>query len=78
MVKYNKGDVIKMAKAIKREVVNEEDDKTVIYMIIGFCAGVLISLMFFEYYWAGVGGGTGMLVGIIISTIVDYKKQKIK
>lgn len=60
-----------MAKDVKREI-SEEDDKTIIYMIVGFCVGVIISLIFFEYYWLGVGGGAGMLVGILISTLVDY------
>ena len=77
MLEYNKGDVIKMAKVVKRDMV-EEDDKTIYYMIIGFVVGALISLAFFEYYWVGVGGGTGMLLGIIVSTIVDYCKAKDK
>ncbi len=64
-----------MAKAIKR-VEAEEDDKTIIYMIVGFCIGALIALIFFEYYWVGVGGGAGMLAGILISTLVDYNKAK--
>jgi len=65
-----------MAKAVKREVIKEEDDKTIYYMLIGFGVGALVSLLFFEYYWVGVGGGTGMLLGIILSAIVDYTKAK--
>jgi Ca2+/Na+ antiporter len=61
-----------MAKVTKRE----ETDKTVIYMIVGFCIGALIALIFFEYYWIGVGGGIGMLLAILVSTFVDYKKAK--
>ena len=64
-----------MATRVKREAV-EEDDKTIIYMIVGFCVGALISLLFFEYYWVGVGGGAGMLIGIIASSVVDYMKAK--
>ena len=56
----------------------ENDDKTIYYMIIGFVVGALVSLAFFEYYWVGVGGGTGMLLGIIVATIVDYAKAKSK
>lgn len=56
----------------------EDDDKTIYYMIIGFVVGALVSLAFFEYYWVGVGGGTGMLLGIIVATIVDYSKAKRK
>lgn len=70
-----------MAKAVKRgkaeiEAIKEEDDKTIIYMIVGFCVGAIVALIFFEYYWVGVGGGAGMLLGILISTVVDYKKAK--
>ncbi len=70
-----------MAKAVKRgktevEAIKEEDDKTIIYMIVGFCVGAIIALIFFEYYWVGVGGGAGMLLGILVSTVVDYKKAK--
>ena len=70
-----------MAKAVKRgkaeiEAIKEEDDKTIIYMIVGFCFGAIVALIFFEYYWVGVGGGAGMLLGILVSTIVDYKKSK--
>lgn len=61
-----------MAKVTKRE----ETDKTVIYMIVGFCVGALVALIFFEYYWIGVGGGIGMLLAILVSTFADYKKAK--
>lgn len=61
-----------MAKVTKRE----ETDKTVIYMIVGFCIGAIVALIFFEYYWIGVGGGIGMLLAILVSTFVDYKKAK--
>ena len=70
-----------MAKAVKRgkkeiEAIKEEDDKTIIYMIVGFCFGAIVALICFEYYWVGVGGGAGMLLGILVSTIVDYVKTK--
>ncbi len=70
-----------MAKAVKRgkteiEAIKEEDDKTIVYMIVGFCFGAIIALIFFEYYWVGVGGGAGMLLGILVSTVVDYSKSK--
>ena len=70
-----------MAKAVKRgkvevEAMKEEDDKTIIYMIVGFCLGAILALIFFEYYWVGVGGGAGMLGGILISVFVDYSKSK--
>ncbi len=61
-----------MAKVTKRE----ETDKTVIYMIVGFCIGAIVALIFFEYYWIGVGGGIGMLLAILVSTFVDYRKAK--
>ena len=69
-----------MAKEVKRAKVEvkEEDDKTVIYMVVGFCLGAIIALIFFEYYWVGVGGGTGMILGILASTFVDYSKRKKK
>ena len=72
-----------MAKEVKRgkkeaEIIKEEDDKTIIYMIIGFCVGAIIALLCFEYYWVGVGGGAGMLVGILVSIIVDEAKAKNK
>ncbi len=63
-----------MKKVVKRDEV--EDDKTIIYMIVGFCVGAIISLLCFEYYWVGVGGGAGMLVGILVSTVVDYLKAQ--
>ncbi len=70
-----------MAKEIKKgkteaEILKEEDDKTIIYMIVGFCVGAIVALVFFEYYWVGVGGGAGMLLGILVSTFVDYHKSK--
>ena len=70
-----------MAKEVKKgkkeiEAIKEEDDKTIIYMIVGFCFGAIVALIFFEYYWVGVGGGAGMLLGILISTVVDYSKSK--
>lgn len=61
-----------MTKVTKRE----ETDKTVIYMIVGFCIGAIVALIFFEYYWIGVGGGIGMLLAILVSTFVDYRKAK--
>ena len=64
-----------MAKVVKRDE-TQEDDKTIIYMIVGFCVGAVIALLFFEYYWVGVGGGAGMLVGILASVVVDYFKNK--
>ena len=64
-----------MAKVVKRDE-TQEDDKTIIYMIVGFCVGAVIALLFFEYYWVGVGGGAGMLVGILASVVVDYFKTK--
>ena len=72
-----------MAKEIKKgkkeiEAVKEEDDKTIIYMIIGFCLGAVIALLCFEYYWVGVGGGAGMLLGILVSTVVDFQKSKVE
>ncbi len=57
-----------MAKSKK---VNKEEDKTIIYMVVGFCIGVIVTLFMFEYYWIGVGGGVGMLVGVIASIISD-------
>ncbi len=63
-----------MAKVMKREV--EENDNTIIYMIVGFCVGAIIALVFFEYFWVGVGGGVGMLLGILASVIADYFKAK--
>ena len=45
-------------------------------MIVGFCLGAIVALLFFEYYWVGVGGGAGMLLGILVSTFVDYTKAK--
>ena len=70
-----------MAKAVKRgkaeiNIAKEEDDKTIVYMIVGFCVGAIVALLFFEYYWVGVGGGAGMLLGILVSTFVDYQKAK--
>lgn len=62
-----------MTKVVKRE---EEKDKTIIYMIVGFCVGAIIALIFFEYFWVGVGGGAGMLLAILVATIVEYKEAK--
>ena len=78
MAKGNKkgNNKAKANKDLVTEVMHEEDDKTIIYMIVGFCVGAIIALLCFEYFWVGVGGGAGMLVGILISTIVDYRKAK--
>ncbi len=61
-----------MTKVVKRET----EDKTVTYMIVGFCVGAIISLIFFEYYWVGVGAGAGMLLSILVSAYVDFAKAK--
>ena len=62
-----------MAKGRKKEV---QTDKTTIYMIVGFCIGAIIALVFFEYYWIGVGGGAGMLLAILVATLMEYKETK--
>ena len=66
---------IKEHPGVKEIPAQEDDDKTIIYMIVGFCVGAIVALIFFEYYWVGVGGGAGMLVGILVSTVVDYVKS---
>ena len=61
-----------MTKVVKREA----EDKTVTYMIVGFCVGAIISFIFFDYYWIGVGAGAGMLLSILVSAYVDFVKAK--
>ena len=41
-----------------------------------FCVGAIIALIFFEYYWVGVGAGVGMLLSIFVSAYVDFRKAK--
>ncbi len=44
----------------------KKETKPVPYMFVGFVVGVLVSIIFFEYYWAGVNGGIGIMLELLL------------
>lgn len=49
------------------------DNIVVKYMVICGIIGAVITIIFFEHYWVGVGLGLGMIVGILVSAIINNK-----
>lgn len=51
-------------------------DNTIIYMIVGAAVGAIVTLIFFEYYWGLLGIGVGLVLGVLVSTFVDYRNAQ--